>query len=103
MSWYRFLGVLVLATLVLGCSQGSRPVRVQGPSPAENAKKALQEVVNTGEVGSGLADVDTYLTDLKKTDAAKADALQKDLTALQASGGKADQAKAKAKEMMDKL
>lgn len=104
MSWHRCYWVLVvLATLALGCSQGSRPVRMQGPSPAENAKKALQEVVDTGQVGSGLTDVETYLAELKKTDAGKADALLKEFGDLQSSSAKPDEAKAKAKAMIDKL
>lgn len=101
---YRCFWVLVMAVLAVGCSSkeaGKGPAQ-QAPS-ANNAKAALQDVVKTGEVGSGLDDVRIYLEELKKTDAAKADPLLKEFNALTGTAGKPDQAKAKAKDLLSKL
>ena len=47
--------------------------------------------------------VDSYITNLSKTDAAKGEALGKDLKDLRGLTSKPEALKAKAKEMVDKL
>ena len=103
MSQYKCLWAFILAILAVGCTKSApapAPSAQTAPS-ADRAKAALQDVVNTGQITSGLDDVQTYLTELKKTDAAKADPLLKEFNALQSRSG--EQAKAKAKEILSKL
>jgi hypothetical protein len=105
MSRYWCLCALVLVMLAIGCSSqpGAVSKRVQATPPLDKAKAALQDVVKTGEVGSGLDDVQTYAEELKKTDSAKADSLSKQLATLRGKGGKPEEAKTAAKEILDKL
>lgn len=103
MSWSKCSCVLLLVALAWGCSKTSAPPPTQAAPSSANAKAALKHVADTGEVGSGLDDVRTYLEDLKKSDAAKADPLLKDLGTLSSKGGNPGEAKAKAKELMEKL
>jgi len=102
---YRCFWAVILAMVVLGCNQqpGAVVKKVQATPPVELAKSALQEVVKTGEVGSGLEAVQSYADGLKATDAGKADAIAKGLTDLQKMGSKPEEAKAAAKELLGKL
>jgi len=105
MWFFRFASLLIVVALICGCSGGQagpKSVRVTPPSPAENAKATLKEFAETGQVGSGLMLVRENFEAIKKTDAAKGDALLKELDEL----GKAknpDEVKAKAKALMEKL
>ncbi len=104
MSRYWCLCVLVLVMLAVGCGPPQGTTKGAQATPSQDrAKAALQDVVKTGEVGSGLDDVQTYLEGLKKTDAAKADSLSKEFAALQGKSGRPEEAKAKAKELLGKL
>lgn len=100
----KLLSVSVLGlTLVLlaGCGPKveSEPVQAT-PPPA--AKALLTDVANSGELGSGAANIRQSLEELKKTDAAKADPLLQELDELEKMSDPA-KIKAKAKAMADKL
>lgn len=91
---------LMLVAFLLGCSNEPAPVtQTPGPPPV---KAALEQIANTGEMGSGMMEVEQGLNELKKTDAAKADKLLKEYSELQLAKDPAD-VKAKAKAMADQL
>ena len=98
-----FLSVLALFGAI-GCSSQPAPVRVEQTSTpaADKAKAVLQDVANSGELGSGLEELRMALDELKQSDAAKAEALLQDLQKLESSGG-GDAAKSQAQQMLDKL
>lgn len=70
--------------------------------PAQKAKTLLEEVAKTGQLGSGAEEIKMTLEELKKTDAAKADLLLKDMQQLEAARDP-NAAMAKAREMAGKL
>ncbi len=98
--------LLLLALLVgtFGCGTEVREESVTPPSvtPKEAIKSALDQVVQSGQVGSEIGAVMQQIEALKATDAATATALETDARALM-SMGSGDAAKAKAKEMLGKL
>ncbi len=104
----NFLRMLLLCTVVamLGCGSGpgsdSEAVTPPTVQPADQAKAVLENVAQTGELGSGIGELRPLFEQIKATDAAKGDALLSDLTALESSTSP-DAAKAKAKEMLGKL
>lgn len=102
MTFVRVLFVLALLAVV-GCGSQPAPIAVTPveTSPADTARAVLEGIAESGEVGSGVDELRTALEELKQTDAAKADALLTDLSALEAASGEA--AKAKANEMLGKL
>ncbi|MBI2477965.1 MAG: hypothetical protein HYV60_04760, partial [Planctomycetia bacterium] len=90
---------LILALLlgfVIGCSSEPPAVSVT-PTPSP-VKAMLEDLANTGEMGSGMMDIESGLNALKQTDAAKADKLLKEYAELQAAAGP-EEIKAKAKAM----
>lgn len=89
--------------LVVGCGPRTPSQKVQPPSPKDEIRAALKSVAETGQVDSSLMLAREKLEELKKTDAAKADALLKDLSELEKMGSQPQQAKAKAQEMLNKL
>lgn len=96
-------GVLIALSLLafLGCGEPApKPMQVQGP--VEQVKSALEYVGNTGTIDSGIVAIREQLEILKQTDAAKADALLKDLADLETTKD-AGQIKSKAKAMAAKL
>ena len=98
----RLSGVLLLAAL-LGCgSVRDTPVNVTPPAVTDSIKNYLTEVATTGEKGSGLANLEKDIETLKATDSAKAEALKKGYTELQALQD-APSIQAKANEMLSKL
>ena len=99
----RFACVLTLLFVVclVGCGPSETTKKVTPPDAQTNIKSALQNVVDTGQIDSGLMLVEEGLVEMKATDAAKAEELQKDLEELQGLSG--DAAKTKAKEMLGKL
>jgi len=105
MVWKRLLTLAALGALCLGCSKGGERVDTKGmPSAAERIKTALKGIADSGELTSAVDGVRMELNDLRKTDAAKADAVDKGLDELsKISAGQSDKIKAKAKEIMDKL
>ena len=104
MSLLRIVTLLSLVALV-GCGSDVKSVPVNQaavPPAAQSAKAVLTDLANTGEKGSALETLRQNLEDIKKTDAAKGDALLNEFKALQAETNP-DQVKAKAKAMADKL
>jgi len=94
--------VLMVGFVLIGCGR-QQSQRVAPPNPADDLKNALQQVVQTGEVGSSAMLIKEKIEALKATDAAKADALARDAAELEKLDGKPQQAKAKAQEMLNKL
>jgi uncharacterized protein YycO len=103
MSFLRFASLLLAVAVVCGC-EGPRgkAVKVTPPSHVENAKSALKDMVSSGQTGSQIMMVTESVQEIKKTDAAKGDALLKDLDELN-KAKTPDEVKAKAKAMIDKL
>ncbi|MFM7056185.1 MAG: hypothetical protein ACKO2P_04605 [Planctomycetota bacterium] len=98
------LSSLVLAgsLFVSGCGPGQLPSETVAPVAPPAAKAQLMDVANSGELGSAASAIRESLEALKATDAAKADELLNELTALEGLGDP-NQIKAKAKAMADKL
>jgi len=94
--------VLSVAVLLAGCGKGGGSAGKAPPPAAGAAKAVLEEVAKTGEITSGFQTVGDYVETLKKTDAAKGEALSKELQALSTTVDTAAR-KAKAKELADKL
>jgi hypothetical protein len=90
-----------LLSAVLGCS-GSTPAPEANIAPPSAAKPLLEAVAASGEVGSGIMQIREALDGMKKTDAAKADKLLKELDELQKMGS-GEAVKAKAKAMASQL
>ena len=103
MRFVRILPVLI-ALAGVGCSSQPAPVAVQQTTTpaADKAKAVLQDVANSGELGSGLEELKMALEELKQSDAAKAEELLQDLQKLESSGG-GDAAKSQAEQMLGKL
>jgi hypothetical protein len=93
--------ILMSAFALAGCSNRPAPVSVTPPAPPP-VKAMLEEVANSGQLGSGAESIRTALEGMKATDSAKAEALLNDLAALEKMTGEA-KIKAKAKEMAGKL
>src|SRR5262245_37523700 len=98
------VSLLVCILVVGGASCGPKSIDVAPPDigPAEAIKKDLQSVASSGSLGSEMRSIEQNLEKMKSTDAAKADALRKDLEALYKTTG-ADQIKSKANAMIKKL
>ena len=102
----RIKNVLMGCALLLsiGCGGGTAniPEEAVTPPAAPPAKAMLNDVANTGELGSGASLIRDALEAMKATDAAKVEPLLKEMTELE---GMSDPAKikAKAKAMADKL
>ena len=99
--WFVRLFVLLVVATVLGCS-GEDTTSVEVAAPNTQIQSALESAAETGQIDSGIMLVREQLELMQETDAAKADALLKDLDELESmtSTGKV---KAKAKEMLSKL
>lgn len=105
MTLFRVLALLSLLLVVAGCGEGikSVPLNTGAPPPAvDSAKAVLNDVANTGEMGSGMDSLKQSLEQIKQSDAAKGEALLTDLKALEGETDK-EKIKAKAKEMANKL
>lgn len=95
----KFIAVLLFA-LSIGCNNEPSPVTVSpGPPPV---KAMLEDLSQTGEMSSGISEIDAALTEMKSTDPAKAEKLLKELDELR-SATSADDIKTKAKAMADQL
>lgn len=105
MVFARLSAIFAIA-LMLGCggpnSQSTRVEPPPSPPATEKAKVILEEVANTGEVGSGTEELRPIFEEIGQTDAAKGQTLLSDLDKLQSSGSPSA-AQAKAKEMLGKL
>lgn len=105
MASLRFLGLLFLLLAVAGCGESIKSVPISPgapPAAVDSAKAVLNDLANTGEMGSGMETLKQSLEQIKQGDAAKGDALLADFEALSAETD-AEKIKAKAKEMADKL
>jgi len=101
--WFtRLIAVLATAVALVGCGPSTTKIPVKPPAPQEQIKGVLQGLAKTGEKTSGLMVVREQLEEMKKTDAAKADALLKDLNDLEAAKDAAA-VKAQAQKMLEKL
>jgi hypothetical protein len=99
-NWFQ-VAALLCGMALCGCG-GSIPEEAVTPPPPTPAKQMLNDIANSGEVGSGASLIRDALEAMKATDAPKAEELLTELTELE---GMTDPAKvkAKAKSMADKL
>ncbi len=96
---------MVLAAGFVGCNSGADNDEVivnKDYNPITELKSGLEGIEKSGRIGSGFGSLKGAIIDLRKKDAAKADALEKELNEL---AGLSDPAKvkAKAKEIIGKL
>lgn len=100
--WKKSLACLALVT-VIGCGPGDTSVEVQAPPAVEEIRLVLNEVVTSGNpLGSNGYTLEYNIEQLREADPAKADKLQKAYEELRGLN-KANELKAKAKEMMEML
>ncbi len=97
----RMLAVLVLGVALLGCG-GDKSVPVQTPPPTQRLQAALNEIAQTGELGSATEHIAMLIDELKESDPAKAATLEADFQTLQSAPGPA-QVRNQAKTMAEKL
>lgn len=97
------LGVaLFLAVPMVGCSSDPGSIEVAVPAAETQLKSALNDLAQTGVLGSGAEYLDSLVAELRTSDAAKAATLEAELQELKAARDPA-QVKAKAKAMAAKL
>lgn len=104
MTFGKYLALATLGfALLLGC--GPKP-QFEGGEQETNAeetvKSVLEQIAQTGQMGSDIGLMMQALEEMKATDSAKAEALLKDANDLMSTSG-ADAVKAKAKKMLEKL
>lgn len=92
---------LGLVALLLGCGPGSTPVEVPQMSPAEEIRRDLQTIVETGQTGSEMVLIEQNIDKLQQADPDKAAQLSTEFQKLQGSNG--PQAQAQAKKMLEML
>src|SRR5262245_39042133 len=99
----KFLTFALVALSLAGCTGGGdAPVKVTPPASTDQIKAALNDVVQSGQLGSGGMIIEQEIETIRASDAAKADALKKGYDELKAAKDPAS-AKAKAQEMISKL
>ncbi len=102
----RHVCVLLVALFLLmplaGCNSDPGSVEVPVPAAETQLKSALNDVAQSGELGSGAEYLDSLVAEVSVSDAGKASALEADLQQLKAARGPA-QVKSKAKAMAAKL
>lgn len=96
----RVWWALLLAMVCTGCGS-SKPV-APPPSGPSMVKSILQDLANTGQINSGIEELQRQLEAMKATDPGKATALLADYKELR-SLSKPQAIKTKAKAMIDKL
>ena len=97
------LGLMLVVASLAGCGgAGDAPVNVTPPASTEQLKAALNDVAQSGQLGSGGMVIEQEIETIRATDAAKADMLQKGYDELKAATSP-EAAKAKAQELMSKL
>jgi len=101
MNYLRHLLLLAILGFSLGCGSG---VKVEPPTmtPLDEVKATLQDVVNSGELGSGVDQLAERIEALRETDAAKADKVAAGLDELMSSRTPRD-IKKHAQKMLDEL
>lgn len=96
----RIIVVAIMCVMALGCNPGPKTEEV---TPMANpAKRALEGIAQSGEMTSGMVEVEGELANLKQTDPAKGEKLMKEYDELKVMSDPA-QIKAKAKAMADQL
>lgn len=98
---YRFMWLILLILLAVGCSGRERGVRVEQPPPQVLVKAILTETAEAGKVTSGEA-LQMYLEAMRESDPAKADALLADYRVLMTLSNPAE-IKSKALKMAGEL
>jgi hypothetical protein len=103
MRFAKSLSAFVMFAALVGCGAVSdSPVNVTPPPSTDQIKTVLNDVVQTGQLGSGGMTIESEIETIRATDPAKADALKKDYEELKAATDPST-AKAKAQQMMSKL
>jgi hypothetical protein len=103
MHFAKHLALAVAIAAVAGCSSVTdTPVTVTPPASTDQIKAVLNDVAQSGELGSGGMTLEQQIENIRPTDAAKADALKKGYEELKAATDPAKR-KAKAQEMLSKL
>lgn len=97
------LVVCLLAGFLAGCGEEGVPVEVQEKPPTDEIRAVLQEISETGTVGSAGYTLREELEKLKETDPAKAEQLSQQLTELERLENNEPAVKAKAEEMAKSL
>lgn len=100
-SWIVALAVGMSS---LGCGGGSynSGVSVKAPEPIP-VIKTVQSISESGELGSGMMEVESQLEQLKKANSPQAPVLEAGIAALKAADGNPDQVKQVAAELVIKL
>jgi hypothetical protein len=96
---------IIFSAVSIGCNSGADNNEVivnKDYNPITDLKSGLEGIEKSGRLGSGFGSLKGSVIDLRKTDAAKADMLEKELTDLAALSDPA-KVKAKAKEIIGKL
>lgn len=103
-SRLKVFAVLALSLSVCGCGGGPTDTKVTVAASAITAsvKKTLEEFEKTGKLGSGITSLGSDINGIASADSAKGEVLKKLYQELQGLT-KADDIKAKAKEMLSKL
>ena len=102
--WKRVIAAGLLVVSVVGCGSGGPPAVSVEPPPATDALKAMLEgAAASGQLGSGMVDVESQIQQLKTSGHAKADELATDFAELQKLDGKGAAFVKKAQEMAGKL
>jgi hypothetical protein len=104
MRYATLLVALALLSPLVGCGTADEPssVNVTPPPATDSLKAALNDVIQSGQLGSGGMTIEQEIENLRASDAAKADALKADYEKLRTMGDP-NQLKAKAQEMISKL
>jgi hypothetical protein len=100
----KVFAAIAVSLSVFGCGGGPADTKVSVSASAisASAKKTLEEFEKTGKLGSGITGLGSDINGIAAADSAKGEALQKLYRELQGLT-KADEIKAKAKEMISKL
>lgn len=98
---------LVCMLTVIGCGGDGvpKPTSVQQPTPVDSStaiKNMINDIANSGELGSGSESLKSELEKMKATDEAKAKALLADVERMEKMSDP-EQIKAAAKKMAEKL
>lgn len=93
---------LFLSMSTAGCNSDPGSIDVPVPAAETQLKSALNDLAQSGELGSGAEYLDSLVAELRASDAGKAATLEADLQELKAARDPA-QVKAKAKAMAAKL
>ncbi|NLS94175.1 MAG: hypothetical protein GXX96_18600 [Planctomycetaceae bacterium] len=103
MHLLKYLTVVAVLGLVWGCG-GDPTVKVEqtSVSPEQTLKAGLEEVAQSGELGSGVETLQEAVEKLQASDAAKGDAMAKELETLKSLSDPAA-IKTQAKKMADQL